>query len=405
MGARHSVYLWHEPARRRPFLARLAGLGALVLASLALSLAAAEGVLRYTGFSYPLFHVADELAGLRLRAGAEGWYRSEGEAYVRINSQGWRDAERALARPPDTVRVAVLGDSFTEALQVPLEKTFPARLERELNACRPFGERQVEVLNFGVSSYGTAQQLLTLRHRVWEYDPQVVLLAFLPLNDVANNSRALEPWLARPFFTPGSDGGLVLDASFRDDPEFRDKLESASLHAALAGLRLHQLLRRARDGSYQGWRAGGLGESGVAEQALAPPSAPEWREAWDVTEKLVEAMHAEVRARNARFVVSVLPGGAAVYPDGAQRESYAAALGLGDYLYPERRIAAMGRAQGFEVVGLTEPMQRHAERNGEYLHGFANTQPGFGHWNAAGHRVAAELLATHLCGGRYQPRP
>jgi hypothetical protein len=389
----------------RDRLRRAAGLCALALASLALSLAAAEGVLRYIGFSYPLLHVADELAGLRLRAGAEGWYRSEGEAYVRVNSHGWRDAERTLQRPAGSVRIAVLGDSFTEALQVPLEKTFAARLERDLNACRPFGEQRVEVLNFGVSSYGTAQQLLTLRHRVWQYDPQVVLLAFLPLNDVANNSRALEPWLARPFFALGSGGALVADASFRDDPEFRDKLESASLHGALAGLRLHQLLRRVRDGAYQGWRAGGLGETGLAEQALAPPADADWREAWDITEKLLETMHAEVRAREARFVVSVLPGGAAVYPDAAQRESYAAALGLGDYLYPERRIAAMGRARGFEVVGLTEAMREHAERTGEYLHGFANTQPGFGHWNAAGHRVAGDLLAKHLCGGRYQPRP
>lgn len=402
MGARHSQYLWHEP-RPRPLLARMAGAAALLLASLALSLAAAEGVLRYLGFSYPLLHVADELAGLRLRAGAEGWYRSEGEAYVRINSHGWRDAERALERPPGTVRVAVLGDSFTEALQVPLESTFPARLERELNECRAFGERPVEVLNFGVSSYGTAQQLLTLRHRVWQYDPQVVLLAFLPLNDVANNSRALEPWRDRPFFVPDGRGGLALDATFRDDPEFRDKLESTSLHAALAGLRLHQLVRRVRDGDYQGWRAGGLGESGIAEQALAPPADADWREAWSVTEKLIEAMHEET-AERARFVVAVLPGGATVYPDAAQRASYAAALGLGDFLYAERRIAAMGRASGFEVLGLAAPMQRHADRTGEHLHGFANTRPGFGHWNVAGHRVAADLLAQHLCAGRYNPR-
>jgi lysophospholipase L1-like esterase len=389
----------------RDRLRRAAGLCALAAASLALSLAAAEGVLRYAGFSYPLLHVADELAGLRLRANAEGWYRSEGEAYVRINSHGWRDAERSLERPAGALRVAVLGDSFTEALQVPLEKTFPARLERELNECRPGGVPRVEVLNFGVSGYGTAQQLLTLRERVWQYDPQVVLLAFLPLNDVANNSRALEPWHARPFFVPGSGGALVLDASFRDDPDFRDKLESAPLHAALAELRLHQLVRRVRDGSYEGWRAGGLGESGIAEQALAPPADPDWREAWAVTEKLVEAMHADVAARGARFLVGVLPGGAAVYPDAAQRESYAAALGLGDYLYPERRIAAMGRARGFEVVGLTGPMREHAERTGEYLHGFDNTRPGFGHWNDLGHRVAAGVLAKHLCGARYRPRP
>lgn len=404
MGGRHFQSPWQEPRRRSP-LARVAGLAAVFLASLGLSLAAAEGALRYLGFSHPLFHVGDELAGLRLRAGAEGWYRSEGEAYVRINSQGWRDAERAIPRDPATVRVAVLGDSFTEALQVPLESAFPARLERELNECRAFGAQQVEVLNFGVSGYGTAQQLLTLRHRVWDYDPQVILLAFLPLNDVANNSRALEPWDARPFFVPGEGGALVLDASFRNDPDFRDKLESAWVHDVLGDLRLHQLVRRVRDGSYTGWRAGGLGEAGIADEALAPPARAEWREAWDITERLIEAMHEESRARGARLVVTVLPGGAAVYPDPVQRASYAGTLGVGDFLYPERRIGALGKARGFQVVGLTEPMRAHAERTGEHLHGFENTRPGSGHWNAAGHRVAAGLLAEHFCEGRYNPRP
>jgi hypothetical protein len=377
----------------------------VILASLALSLAAAEGVLRYIDFSYPMFHVADELAGLRLRAGAEGWYRAEGEAPVRINSQGWRDAERSVARPANVLRVAVLGDSFTEALQVPLEATFPARLERELNACRALGPRQVEVLNFGVSSYGTAQQLVTLRERVWQYDPQVILLAFLPLNDVANNSRALEPWDARPFFVRGASGALVLDASFRDDAEFRDKLDSAWLHGGLGDLRLHQLLRRVRDGTYTGWRAGGPGEAGISDQALAPPASAEWQEAWRVTESLLEAMHDESRARGARFLVTVVPGGAAVLPDPARLVSYASQLGATDFLYPERRVAALGKARGFEVVPLTAPMRAHAERTGEYLHGFANTRLGYGHWNAAGHRVAADLLAQHLCGAAYQPRP
>lgn len=376
----------------------------MIVASLALSLAAAEGVLRYIDFSHPLFHVADELAGLRLRAGAQGWYRAEGEAHVRINSQGWRDAERSVARPPNVVRVAVLGDSFTEALQVPREATFAARLEGGLNECRALGPQQVEVLNFGVSGYGTAQQLLTLRERVWQYDPQVVLLAFLPLNDVVNNSRALEPWDARPFFVRGASGALVLDASFRDAPAFRSKLGSVGLHSALGDLRLHQLLRRVRDGAYTGWRAGGPGEAGIADQALAPPASAEWREAWSVTESLLEAMHDESRAHGARFLVTVLPGGAAVLPDRARRVSYGSQLGAGDFLYPERRVAALGKVRGFEVVRLTAPMREHAERTGEYLHGFGNTRLGYGHWNAAGHRVAADLLARHLCEGAYPPR-
>jgi hypothetical protein len=33
-----------------------------------------------------------------------------------------------------------------------------------------------------------------------------------------------------------------------------------------------------------------------------------------------------------------------------------------------------------------------------FLHGFPNTRPGFGHWNEAGHALAARLIAARLCG-------
>src|SRR5687768_4341292 len=126
------------------------------------ALAAGELALRAAGFSYPNFWLPDELTGSRLRPGMEAWNRNEGEAYVKINSRGLRDREHAEAKPQGVYRIAVLGDSYAEALQVPLEDTFWWLLPKRLESCgfRP-GER-IEVINFGVSGYGTAQQLLTL---------------------------------------------------------------------------------------------------------------------------------------------------------------------------------------------------------------------------------------------------
>jgi len=118
----------------------------------------------------------------------------EGSACIRINRYGVRQGDRAPAKPPGTFRVAVLGDSFIEAFQVSDEQTFCAQLERRLQDCSALTDRRVEVLNFGVSGYGTAQQLLMLRHYVWQYQPDVVVLAFFPGNDLRNNSAELEPY-------------------------------------------------------------------------------------------------------------------------------------------------------------------------------------------------------------------
>jgi lysophospholipase L1-like esterase len=310
----------HRPSRRT---ARFAAAAALVVASVAFSLVVGEGVLRLIDFSYPAFHVPDDLAGMRLRPGAHGWYREEGATYISINSDGWRDIERPKAKPPGVVRIAVLGDSFIEAIQVARQDTFPARLQEELASCEAFGNRPVEVLNFGVSSYGTAQELLTLRRRASEYSPDVVVLAFLPSNDVRNNSSTLEDWKARPFFEL-KGGELIPDNSFRDDPGFKRRKQRTEDTAFLLDLRLHQLTRKVRDGRYQGWNdaptlaighAPVLREPGIADRALVPPKDGAWEEAWKLTDRLVEAVHAEARSLGARFVLVVLTTGGSVYPD------------------------------------------------------------------------------------------
>src|SRR5207253_9473107 len=95
----------------------------LILFGIGVGLIAAEIGLRVVGYSYPEFYVADDHRGYSLRPGMEGWYRKEGESYVRINSDGLRDREHAKAKPPNTMRIAVLGDSFVEALQVPHEQS------------------------------------------------------------------------------------------------------------------------------------------------------------------------------------------------------------------------------------------------------------------------------------------
>ena len=124
-------------AKRRMRRARLL----LLLASVLFCLVVIEIGLRIAGFSYPEFYAVDARRGYSLRPGIEGWYRKEGEAYVRINSGGLRDREHNKTKPPDTLRIAVLGDSYTEALQVPFEKSFCAVLERKLREC-PAGRFQ-----------------------------------------------------------------------------------------------------------------------------------------------------------------------------------------------------------------------------------------------------------------------
>jgi len=375
---------------------------ALLLASLVLGLIAAEVCLRILGISYPLPYAPDEFCGTRLRPGFEGWWRKEGSAFVEINRHGFRHGDREPEKPPGTLRIAVLGDSFVEALQVPDDQTFCAALECELDECAALGGQPVEVLNFGVSGYGTAQELMMLRHYVWEYSPDIVVLVFFAANDVRNNSRDLEPYKVRPFFRL-EQGDLVLDNGFRQHPDYlRARSPQTQRKVALIDRsRILQVLSEIRNN----WRgrakdnaAGDQRRPGIDDLAFAPPKDETWEAAWQLAERLIVELDTEVRRRGGRFVLVTATSAVQVHPDSAVRKACQERLEVNDLFYAERRLKALGQETGILTVGLAGPMQRHAEKHGVFLHGFENTKPGEGHWNADGHRLAAQITAEAISG-------
>ena len=380
---------------------------ALACASVAVTVVLAEGALRVAGFSYPNFWQPDPVTGSSLRPGMEGWQRDEGRAYVKISAQGLRDREHSISKPAGTYRIVILGDSYAEAMQVDVERTFWSLLPKRLASCGFAPGKRVETLNFGVSGYGTAHELLTLQERVWPYSPDMVLLAFFPGNDVRNNSKALEGEKGRAYFSL-KDGKLFLDTAFRDDPEFVAKQRIAAHRALLQESRIYQLLRRVRAGNIAqhfhnapvaAALASGnkLTEPGLDEQVFREPAEPKWQEAWEITDRLVLAASEETRQHAARFVLAVLSTPGTVYPNPQMRARYAQSLGVKSLFYPEERLQRLGAEHAFDVLALAPAMQRRADEKHVFLHGFENTKPGFGHWNEAGHALAAELIAQDLC--------
>ncbi|MET0645462.1 MAG: SGNH/GDSL hydrolase family protein [Pyrinomonadaceae bacterium] len=408
---------------------------AVVAVSVVFALLIFEVFLRVVGYTYPVFYQPDEARGYALWPGAAGRYRREGAAHVQINSDGLRDREHSKSKPANTFRIAVVGDSYAEAFQVEREKAFWSVLEQRLRACPALAGREVEVINFGVSGYGTAQELLTLREKVWGYSPDVVLLAVTTNNDVLDNSRALKLTEEIPYFRLEGDR-LALDDSFRRTAAFR--LRNSPLNRTGRWLREHlrfvqaihegqgaiksrldawrERRRLAREkekeknsageevkktGATQANTAAPAGdvpadELGTANVVYREPADEVWRDAWLVTEKLMAEMSAEVKSRNARFYVVTLSNGIQVFPDPSARAAFARRVGAADLFYPERRFKSLGEREGFPVYNLAPDLQEYADRTGVFLHGFG-AQRGNGHWNEDGHRVAGEMLTQRLC--------
>ncbi|MCV3217369.1 SGNH/GDSL hydrolase family protein [Plectonema radiosum NIES-515] len=387
----------------------------LILTGLLVGLGIIEIGLRIAGIEYPAFYVVDEHRGWVGQPNVSGWYRTEGESYAQFNSDGFRDGKHTKVKPENTLRIALLGDSMVEALQVPFSQGFGAITERELSTCPTLAGQKVEVINFGISGYGTAQELITLREKVWNYSPDIVLLAFLTLNDVIDNSHSLSQKLEfdqlfslRPYFIM-KNGNLVFDTTEND--RSKNSWWNKNYAKIKSHLRILQLFNQLRT-DFRGLptvkksTVRDLQSIGVEERVkllswghdvYKQPTDPDWQQAWQVTEGLISLMHHEVIAKGADFTVVTLSGFAPVYPDPSVRQQYMQAFGVTDLFYPEKRITDLGEKSGFSVLNLGEPFQAYADQNKVCVSGFAKTGLCGGHWNAVGHELAGKMIASKLC--------
>jgi hypothetical protein len=356
----------------------------------------------------PQLYVPDQGLGWRLRPNVSGVVSVETWQFVRINSSGFRDRERTYDKPPDTIRIAVLGNSWTEALQVPLDKTYCSVLEQKLTRSACFSGKRVEVLNFGVAGYSTGQELLLLQREVWKYHPDILLVAVYPARDIANNLRELNNAVnpeQSPYFVY-RDGILVLDDSFRALPALQPRqmllqdirygvTKHVRLLQAVGALQRFGKIRVAM-AAVKG-RAEKSGVDNLEYTIYAPRTDSQMQMAWRVTEGLLLAIRDEVKAHGADFRIVVLATRQQVHPDPAKRAELMRKLGVRDLAYADDRFRDFGAREGIPVLTLTPALSRYAEAHHEFLNGFNSTNFGAGHWNETGHRVAAEAIAAGLC--------
>lgn len=102
-----------------------------------------------------------------------------------LNGLGYHDGEWRIPKPRGTWRVLVLGDSFTEGMQVPRDALFTEVVERSLTERL---ERRIELVNLAKGGWGTVNELDALERWLEAgADPDAVLLVYF-----VNDATALE---------------------------------------------------------------------------------------------------------------------------------------------------------------------------------------------------------------------
>ncbi len=361
--------------------------------------------------SAPVWRI-DPRYGWGHRPNGSGWMyyclgrRFEWREYTTINSKGLVDRERAYERAPGVRRVLLLGDSMTEAMQVPIERRFASLIETNLGG----RGTPVEVINGGVAAFGTDNELLFFRNEGVKYRPDVVLLVFNAANDVSDNSQALstrlyaanpEKLLPKTYFHLDARG----EAEPGPQPPPYDL--ATPKHVPLWSQIENRvyLLRALRRLAPRTVPASGPPASASPPMTALPagltvfdvmrvPPDQEWSEAWRVTEGLVRALRREVEEAGARLAVAVVPAREAVSPAAWQsmlRLLPALTATPHDPTYPVIRITGFLEREGIPYVSLLPALRAEAERTGKS--GYFSWDV---HFDADGHAVVAASLAPFV---------
>jgi len=199
-----------------------------------LALALLEGYFRLAGVGGGEFLQPDLQLGTKHIPDKQVIWRTEGFSNNRMSSVGLRDTEHTVSKEPSVYRIALLGDSLVEALQVDLNDTFGKLLESRLNQTVANGSvkgsiygslngslnnhdknRRYEAINFGCGGYSTGQEVLQYEREAAKYKPDAIFLFYNrgdSLESVVTNKdrKKAEP---RPYFYLDQSGQLKEDDS------------------------------------------------------------------------------------------------------------------------------------------------------------------------------------------------
>ncbi len=215
-----------------------------------------------------------------------------GRIPVSINSIGFRDVEHEQTKPAGIYRVLFLGDSYTEALQVPFEDIFWRRLQKEADE----KHLNVEIMSMSVSSWSTGQELRAYECFGRQYHPDVVVLGF-NTDDLSDNAFRQDQ------FTPTfalKDGTLSLDESYKTHISQRLADRATLYPGILYFLKDHSELIRHILFIHANSVAGA--KLGAAEEA---PSSTE--NAWRLTGALISQLAHDTHADKSHLVIVNFP--------------------------------------------------------------------------------------------------
>lgn len=317
----------------------------------------------------------DKLARYRGRPGADVYG-------YKLNSRGFKDIEYTVEKPEGVYRILALGDSFVYGI-VPYPHNFLTILDDNLNAA---GRGAFEVINMGVPGTEPPEYLELFKAEGMRLRPDLVMVFLFVGNDLVllteGDTLPRKPLLySWRFVTHAYKLLRELGASRLVDKEYVDNKPTVAHEKYMARITLNM-------DKYTISRNGG-------ELLKMDPFADHYHYS---VNKLVE-IKSYCDSIGARMLVALVPEDVQV--DKALMSEAGAFMGMDkalDFDIPNRMLSADLARNGIEYIDLLPHFRAAVKERRERLY-----QPGDGHWNMAGNRLAADVLLRKLLEKPYIP--
>ena len=322
------------------------------------------------------------------------------QVHIKTNAEGFIGNDYDIEKPTSTIRIALFGDSFLEAVQIDFEKTFAHLLEQMLNENYA---TTFEVMNFGIGGQGTVEELLRYHYYVKKYNPDYVALFFFP-NDFENNQYYISE---KEKF---SDGGLweniaQSDANFKQD---RTDLKYKILQTFRSVQYFDQLVRKNATLEKIAVKFGlhSAGIFGAPEDGIHPgffifqnPLPETHRQVYDFTAALINFFAQQVENNNSKFILFYLPQTEQVDSGmwaGVKKDLPAAQNYVWDLDQPNNFLKNVAEKNNLLFFDLTPEIKKFYDENkNQYLYNFRGRYHD-GHFNDEGHRFVAVALFNYF---------
>jgi len=316
----------------------------------------------------------------------------------RTNAFGMIGAEITVDKNPGTYRILILGDSFTEAIQVEDNANFSARLEQQFNNLPDRKHKKTEVLNAGVSGYSPLNYYLNFKRQWAALDPDLVLVQIFA-NDVFEDNTARAKSLLDENGLPLKTGRYFEEKYFDHPPVIAKNFNSDPLSYSLGRF----LIEKSRFIEYMYVKIYNAKKSSKFNQKMIREDQygtgyqffildpthvlsrdEEFRvKAWGYTQKYLLALKKEVEAQEANMMLFYLPMEPQLELDQYGRHvSLYISKKQGTYF--NDLLDKFSRENNIRYLDLLDDFEQNKHR-GLYL-------SKDGHLTQAGHKVVADAL-------------